>query len=80
MLALWGIVAHEFAINRWSALLIAGVAWLGFLVVMNLLSVPLGWLRDRLWRLVTGRHLVLNTRAVMEQFPLPTDPPGEVRP
>nr|NLD40887.1 hypothetical protein [Actinomycetales bacterium] len=71
LLVLWAIVVHEFGTERWRALLITSLGVLAALLVSRILGRPLAWIRDRLWRLVTGEPLMLSTQEILDQFPLP---------
>lgn len=75
MVALWGIVTHQFGAGRWTALILTAMAWLVYLGAMNLAARPLGRLRDRLWRTATGRRLALTSEQLLAEFPMPA--PGE---
>lgn len=75
LLVLWGIVAYEFGVDRWIALVLTAIAWLVQVVVTNLAGRPLGFLRDKLWFSATGRRLSLTSQRLLDEFPLP--PPEE---
>ena len=71
LLSLWAIVMHELDTERWRALLITAIAVAAATFVGRILGRPLAWIRDRLWRLFTGEHLMLSSQEVLDQFPLP---------
>ncbi|WP_425308434.1 hypothetical protein AADG42_06650 [Ammonicoccus fulvus] len=66
LLVLWAIVAATFQVGFWAAAGLVLVAWLGTLLVGNLLGPLLASTRDRIWRRVTGRPLHLDTTFLLE--------------
>lgn len=71
---LWAVVGVTFRSGPWAAAALVLVAWLGMLLLGNLLGPALAGLRDLIWRRVTGRPLHLDTTFVLE---LVAEPRGE---
>lgn len=66
LVVLWAVVGLMFRSGPWATAALALVAWLGMLLLGNLLGPVLAEVRDRLWRRVTGRPLHLDTNFLLE--------------
>lgn len=66
LLVLWSIVGATFGAGFWAAAGLVLGAWLGTLLLGNLLGPLLASARDRIWRRVTGRPLHLDTSFLLE--------------
>ncbi|WP_432558332.1 hypothetical protein [Granulicoccus sp. GXG6511] len=66
LVVLWAVVAATFRAGPWPAAALVLAAWLGMLLLGNLLGPELARLRDRVWRRVTGRPLHLDTNFLLE--------------
>ncbi|HZK05241.1 MAG TPA: hypothetical protein VFC82_05255 [Actinomycetaceae bacterium] len=75
--SLWAIVMYEFSTDRWTALLITAIGFLGMVVANRTIGRPLSWLRDRLWRFVTGEPMLLSAQEIRDSFEMPpAEPPA----
>lgn len=70
LLILWRVVMDGFALDPLAGLGVAAAGWVSYLVVANLLARPLGWLRDRVWRALTGAPLALSAQELLRDFPV----------
>jgi hypothetical protein len=61
LLVLWAVVSTIYAAGPWAAAGMVLAAWLGMLLLGQLLGPVLAGLRDRVWRAVTGRPLHPDT-------------------
>ena len=61
MLMLWAVVWATFGTGPWASATLVLIAWLGMLLIGNLLGPLLAGARDRIWRAATGRPLHLDT-------------------
>lgn len=66
LLVLWAVVAVLYPSGPWAAAGMVLAAWLGMLLLDQLLGPALASLRDRMWRAVTGRPLHPDTTFLLE--------------
>ncbi|MDO5500107.1 MAG: hypothetical protein Q4F67_10570 [Propionibacteriaceae bacterium] len=66
LLVVWAVAWLVFPAGPWAAAALVLVAWLGMLLIGNILGPVLAGLRDRIWRAVTGRPLHLDTLFLLE--------------
>lgn len=65
MVALWVIVDVVFHTDHWTALWITLISWLCMQVLSRAFAVPIRWIGDRIWRLVSGQPSMITGSDLM---------------
>lgn len=60
MVALWVIVDVVFRTDHWTALWITLISWLCMQVLSRAFAVPIRWIGDWIWRLVSGQPSMIT--------------------
>jgi hypothetical protein len=67
-LIVWGVVKVTFGVDLWTALAVAGLGWLAMLLLSNTVGRPVVWLRNRIWKLVTGSSLDVTAQDILLDY------------
>jgi hypothetical protein len=65
LLVLWLVNEVLFQTDLWTALVITGIGWGVMQLLSWSLSRPIGWIGDRIWRVVTGKPSMMTGRDLL---------------
>ncbi len=65
LLVLWLVNEVLFQTDLWTALVITGIGWGVMQLLSWSLSRPVGWIGDRIWRVVTGKPSMMTGRDLL---------------
>lgn len=65
LLVLWLVNDVLFQTDLWTALVITGIGWGVMQLLSWSLSRPIGWIGDRIWRVVTGKPSMMTGRDLL---------------
>lgn len=60
LVALWLILDVLYATDHWTALLITLIAWACMQVLSRAFAVPITWVGERIWRLISGQPAMIT--------------------